>query len=123
MRERLSKMIDEAIRYADKHYPDSPPIVNGTYTRLMAEYLLSNGVIVPPVKVGDKLYGFRERIVEYTVTELRVLGNTIEIYGEDYYFHRIVAICADKDIGKGEIYRTRAEAEKALAELNKEGEG
>ena len=48
------------------------------YNSALADHLLENGIIVPPCKVGDKIYGLFEsnrldgktRVIEYIVDEL-----------------------------------------------------
>ncbi len=82
-------MLEKAIRYADTHYPEGRPM-EGTYTRLMADHLLSEGVIVPPCKVGDTVYYlntrphiglFRDKVYEAVVSRIVVnwLGVSIVI--------------------------------------------
>lgn len=87
--------------------------------RAFAEYLLANGVIVPPLDVGQKVYTFynvslwdkRRRnamIISFKVFE-RINPENIEIrektYKKSYAAH----------LGKT-VFLTREEAEKALAE-------
>ncbi len=82
-----------------------------------ADYLLENGVIVPPCKVGDVVYsiqGFNgkpEQCEPYTVTDITIYENTITIHITDEWL-----FCRNMypdDIGKT-VFRTREEAEKAL---------
>lgn len=55
---------------------------NGDYAEEMADYLLENGVIVPPCKVGDKLYAISEnRIAECVCDEISI--------------HNEISICAE----------------------------
>lgn len=54
MRDRLIELLEKAIKYADENYPKR--YINGKYCELMADFLLANGVIVPPCKVGDYVY-------------------------------------------------------------------
>lgn len=71
-----------------------------------ADYLLANGVIVPPCKVGDAVYQVDNagRIYESKIKTV--------IYDTDG-----IAF-SSKAIGKG-IYLTREDAEKALEEIKK----
>lgn len=109
----------------------------------LADYLLENGVIVPPCKVWDKLYAISDtRIVECTCYDMNI-GNKVticasfkcdydcegcpfnnwvqEYTGEysckgeygDWYFE-------EDDFGKT-VFLTREEAEKALKEREKNG--
>lgn len=90
----------------------------------VADHLLANGVIVPPCKVGDKVYivdGTTDGIVVGKITNLEynlyttprewitVRGN-YPIFGELEEKSRI-----DLLLGKT-VFLTKAEAEKALAE-------
>lgn len=45
MRDRLIKLIQDAVKGCAKHWAE-----------IIADYLLENGVIVPPCKVGDTVY-------------------------------------------------------------------
>ena len=83
----------------------------------LADHLLANGVIVPPCKVGDKLYEVIDDeelfITELTVTEV---GTKVVFYSgyvppkDDIHYHIPI-----DEIGKTYFF-TREEAEKALAE-------
>lgn len=104
MRDRLIELIDEAI--------------NDEYTSYsnIADYLLANGVIVPPCKVGDKVYA----IFEDKIRELKVISHTslvsetvktMTIHCTNYRgAGRAFEWC---DIGKT-VFLTREEAEKSL---------
>ena len=78
-----------------------------------ADYLLANGVIVPPCKVGDKVYlpclNDWGDIENYTITEF-VLDNDgllTVVDDEDRETHPIEEIGTD-------VFLTKEEAEKAL---------
>ena len=83
-----------------------------------ADNLLENGVIVPPVEVGQTVY-----VIDHTSNELSIFrcGVTqISIESDDIYFHldwgevrpRLSCVSIDK---VGEIvFLTKEEAEKAL---------
>lgn len=83
----------------------------------VADFLLSEGVIVPPCKVGDKLYEVIDDeelfITELTVTEV---GTKVVFYSgyvppkDDIHYHIPI-----DEIGKAYFF-TQEEAEKALAE-------
>ena len=79
------------------------------HTEFLADYLLENGVIVPPVNVGDTVYHFG---YSFMIKKIEILQDEI-IYrcgnlGTDDY----MAFC-DADIGKT-VFLTKEEAEKAL---------
>ena len=79
MRERLIELIAESALKGDYTYiPD------------VADYLLENGVIVPPCKVGDTLYVISQMkdkrilpfINEYEVTSIAIKRKSIVVYHE-----------------------------------------
>ena len=114
MREKLSEMLEKAIRYADTRYPKGRPM-EGAYTQLMADHLLAAGVIVPPCKVGDTVYVVdvcATNIIERQVTGIRQNEwGTIYILSFGFGY-------PDALIGET-VFLTRKEAEKALAERSK----
>jgi hypothetical protein len=76
---------------------------------LFADYLLDNGVIVPPCNVGDTVYQIDDvRIYQGTVAEI-VLNKLHVICVAD------ITCFDERAIGKT-VFLTREEAEKALAE-------
>lgn len=85
-----------------------------------AEYILANGVIVPPCKVGDKVY-----VVDYTrlgnmIFECEVEEISHFSYGTYYYLNWGLHIprfkaCREDSFGK-KVFLTREEAEKKLKE-------
>lgn len=108
MRDRLVELIQNSINGCAKHWAE-----------VIADYLLANGVIVPPCKVGDKVYRTfgnycGEKIFEGVVAQISIVNNReirFWVYGHPLGF-------ACHDIGKT-VFLTREEAEKAL----KGGEG
>ena len=84
-------------------------------TRL-ADYLLENGVIVPPCKVGDKFYYLGQIAVNGELKNnfkvFEEVVDSIEEFGTDLiiYDRRGISFGADC------IFRTKEEAEKVLAE-------
>lgn len=91
----------------------------------IADYLIANGVIVPPCKVGDTVYEpqpLRNRIQEYEITTYKwnghfwwftwVLKDRNGIYTDVEGF-------SSHQINKA-VFLTREEAEAALAERGKE---
>ena len=122
MRERLKKLLDMDFGYVDEMPAEK-----------LADHLLANGVIVPPVKVRQKvcLVGYTGTILEkkpciiegvvYTITisELNyeprcVFDCRVEINGEGEWFCFLFS-----DVGKT-VFLTKEEAERALAEMSKE---
>ena len=74
----------------------------------IADHLLSNGVIVPPCKVGDTVYQIdAERVYEFKVTNI--------IYDTP-------CIAFDRRaVGNGLIFLTKEEAEEKLKECENNG--
>lgn len=99
---------------------------DGVRAESIADYLLVNGVIVLPCKVGDKVYiihntverielGLKDCIYETVIDAIHIAG-TIEYH---MYYKKIAHPDCDffteKDIGKT-VFFDRKEAEKALKE-------
>jgi hypothetical protein len=86
----------------------------------VADHLLAAGVIVPKVKIGDKLYELsssKTKLYECTVTYFEVGDNDIAIWGEKQPWEEELWICNQSELGNHErIYLTKEEAERALAE-------
>ena len=126
MRDRLVDLILECRTYTPEYEPQAR-----LHAEYLANHLLNNGVIVPPVKVGDTVYvvdddlthGIAEGVIsnlEYnqytTPKEWITVESNGSIFGWYEKKHRI-----DRVLGKT-VFLTRAEAEKAVAQMNKEGE-
>lgn len=125
-KERLKKLIEQGSGCPDGGGPFGD-CTNCKYkdddacniTRL-ADYLLENGVIVPPVKVGQIVYALWDieeigwRIKPETILAINILGSGIYVETQfDYY--------KIDEIGK-EVFLTQEEAEKALAERQVDNE-
>ena len=116
-RERLIELLKKApyganaITLSDKH--------KDSILGEIADYLLENGVIVPPVKAGDTIYEIHERRKggEWVkiISERFVHG--VEIYAGGCMIARCGSTISVflSDIGKT-VFLTREEAEKALKE-------
>lgn len=104
MKEKIKEIL-RAVPIAGKAYPE--------YIDALAEKLIAEGVIAPRVKIGDKLFGAWGTVKEYTVTNLVLYGDEIMVCGSDGAFTDI-EITPESEIGNGEIFRTREEAEKAI---------
>lgn len=124
MRNRLVELLDIVIQPGEKTLGD------------IADYLLANGVIVPPCKVGQtvfkivKLYGDRKPIiVEGEVFEIALTHENCEIKKRFYFLekggNKIInrySLWHDFDeVGKT-VFFTKEEAEQKLKE-RKEDEG
>ena len=93
----------------------------------LADYLIANGVIVPPCKVGDIVYKIMDiESVHRQILEVEVLS--IRIEDKMKFFVKTVKnylYCYDEysidDFGKS-VFLTREEAEQALPQPPKEVE-
>ncbi len=98
-----------------------------------AEFLLANGVIVPPCKAGDKVYSFgydwqiaKDVVAPYQITNITITQNKKGVWTKKYRAMRVIngktIDCqlnfSFDDIGKT-VFLTREEAEQKL----KEGKG
>ena len=93
MRDRLIELLNK--KY--DHFCDQCGVNKDShYTENLADYLIENGVIVPPCKVGDKLYYIVEgyvltRIVElikiydYGIQLITTVGSVYEYDGTRWY--------------------------------------
>lgn len=100
----------------------------GCTNEQLAEYLVQNGVIVPPVKIGQAVYYLLDRFIEPCTIKIIFLGNYTDKDGNYSYMAEIHFDREDcpyvtteiyfTDIGKT-VFLTKEEAEKAL----KGGEG
>ena len=88
----------------------------GSFTEYLADYLLKQGVIVLPCKVGDKVYRSSDclGVVQFVII-------SFNIYESEMFFtddsENIIYL---SDIGKT-VFLTREEAEKALKERENNG--
>lgn len=121
MRDRLVELLKKADKYASGVCTDYDEA-----QEVCAEYLLAEGVIVPPCKVGQKIYmpwnwkgieGIAILTVErISITEAGVSVRT-DFYSDDYaYFSAYeLGVFRFKHFGKT-VFLTREEAEKAIEE-------
>lgn len=93
-----------------------------------ADYLLANGVIVLPCKVGDTVYYFVDiDIPQRLMLESRIYHIEITEITMKFYFHTVKKFKYSyghfdlNDIGKT-VFLTKEEAEKALNERTNENE-
>lgn len=115
-RQRLVGLIRSGI---DKHESTIENYVFPIW-KFLADYLLDNGVIVPPVKVGttvyviSRYYGGEWRIFECKVYDITIFESNmfIAMYGvNNFCFSENI-----EQIGKA-VFISREEAEKALEKL------
>ena len=115
MRDRLIELLNKAQLKSDDNF-------GMTNSEQMADFLLENGVIVPPVYVGGTVYEIRRKVVSPSGRETNCgictnsflkhcinIGSELYVKGKPYVksdFYRL---------GKT-VFLTREEAEKALKE-------
>lgn len=114
MRDRLKKLILEN----DILCHTCGETTDALCAEYLADYLIENGVIVPPCKVGDNLYVISQMkdkrilpfINTYKVTSVSIRKNGFVVYHEmDGY----IKIFKQSDLGKT-VFLTKAEAEKFM---------
>ncbi len=107
MRDRLIELLEKAAKEMDCPQMDE-----------VADFLLANGVVVLPCKVGDILYVISQTkdrrilpfINQYEVTSITIKKKSIIVYHEmDGY----IKTFKQTDFGKT-VFLTKEEAEKAL---------
>ena len=125
IRERLIELIrnSNCVSTWDYHlddFKDPNPVLK------LADYLLANGVMVPPVKIGTVVYEIRAkgkgsprgRYCDYSVTTDYSLKNAIE-RGLDLYIEQKLFVKTDMTRWNKTVFLTKEEAEEKLKELNK----
>jgi hypothetical protein len=121
MRDRLIELIQQAttlyLDYLDSLDQNGLIDTEGR-SKFIADHLLANGVIVPPCKVGDIIYHLHPNhnnewgIEEKEVLSVMIDKQGIKIYAAtmELFWSMHFGIC---------VFLTKEEAEKALAEKNK----
>jgi hypothetical protein len=112
MRDRLICLI----KNAEKAFPKDKPVLD--IEEFVADYILADGIIAPPCRVGDTLYVISQmkdkRILpfvnEYEATYIQVGKRKCKVYHEKDGF---IKIFLQDDFGKT-VFLTREEAEAAL---------
>lgn len=101
-KERLIELIIQSVDGCARHWAE-----------IIADYLLSNGVIVPPCKVGDTAYliGW----FDATVKEEKILYLTYDSRLNNLVFETAMCLFDANQIGKF-VFLNREAAEKALKE-------
>ena len=105
MKDRLIELIQQSVKGCARNWAE-----------IIADYLLENGVIVPPCKVGDTVYYLEgSRILEGTVKSFSTImkDNYFVVYVETKYSLLGIERFGYWMFGK-KIFLTREEAEQAL---------
>lgn len=105
MRDRLIELIQNAVGGCARHW-----------AKIIADHLLANGVIVPPCKVGDKIYTYgAKRVKEWKITFCGENSRGEFLFkAVDEGFKNLLDFW-NYEIGKT-VFLTKEEAECALAE-------
>lgn len=127
-RDRLIEMLIEAEAMCDNtldcedcKYEHSGKCKN----ELTADHLLANGVIVPPCKVGDKVYMLVTRkthSVEFEKGKRMLRVDNQHTFIKQTHLTKLNFFKVLDDFGKT-IFLTKEEAEQALKDRGKEDEG
>ena len=134
MRDRLIELLEEAhdswLRYVDE-CAFNQMALSFSFEQMVADHLLANGIVVPPVKVGDKVYRiwsvgkYGKSTAEFVVTNVSQIMENIWVMRYQKQAKSLYEIpttyqCNFNDIGKT-VFLTREQAEKALAERGENG--
>lgn len=112
-RERLFDLI---VDFENKLYQEKPHMTDTERISNTVDHLLANGVIVPPCKVGDKVYYLcrDQETYEWYICEREVYSISVYENSTHIYVSPIISF-AEIQIGVF-VFLTKEEAEKALAE-------
>lgn len=105
MRDRLIEILNET--FAEQY--EKRGLLTAPHT---ADHLLANGVIVPKVKAGQTIYRcdfILHKVIDWTVARIDIYEDEI-VYCDDCF-----NVFTEDEIGE-DVFLTKAEAEKALAE-------
>jgi hypothetical protein len=129
MRDELVELIYEARKEWDVYFNDC--LLKGkprakTLNEFIADYLIENGVVVPPCKVGDKTFLLLEKLNgDYDIVESKCVRITDNGYGK-YCSMSIdckeignTLECGICDFGKW-VFLTKEDAEQKLKEMRGE---
>ena len=109
-RDRLIELILQGENEADKKGIANCQMYNLEKAKILVEHLLANGVIVPPCKVGDKVYCIEYNLMlveEYTVDGYTFKNGKLALYVRSGIYSTVVS----------EWFLTKEEAEEKLREL------
>ncbi len=110
-RERLIELLNAIQHQGNSANPNKNYIQNSE----LADYLLANGVILPPCKVGQEVY-FIKNFFNFVKEPIKEKVCGMKTYSDDMKFTFVTASqrCFNEDdLGKT-VFLTREEAEKAL---------
>ena len=119
-RERLIELLMQGELEADKQ-----GIFNCSQSKrkaeIIADFLIGNGVILPPVKIGEVVYEiYDDEIIEARINRIDIYEDVVDIYTQTEIFDDDEWFSLT-DIGKT-VFLTREEAENKLEEIKKRNE-
>ena len=108
-RERLIELIQKSVDGCARHWAE-----------VVADYLLANGVVVPPCNVGTHLYRITHpyrkapKVTEYIVKNFRTFGKKPRFQIEV----QALNVPITNWMNYTDFYKTKEEAEKSLNKIN-----
>lgn len=121
MRDRLIELINSI---------DVMKLPTDNFREHLADYLLENGVIMPPCKVGDTVYLFSSVLEEVCESKVITIKQNYYTPSNPFWFSieylskqigtQVIRIPINQAIGKT-VFLTREDAEKALKESENGG--
>ena len=108
-RERLVEILKD-------NQGDSTYYMTDEAVQSVSDVLLDNGVSVPPVKIGQTVYGIsRGVIIPISIDKIQYSNRGVDIIGrnERCFGYGTITLRPDNDFGI-EWYKTKKQAEKAL---------
>lgn len=113
MRDRLIELLtDNLPRCGNLPHWDNPLQLScDEQVERIADHLLANGIIVPPVKVGDTVWEIEYTVGSYELWEAHPLETEVKAICvlTEYDYHPISAVGKD-------VFLTREDAEQSLKE-------
>lgn len=116
--ERLIKLLNDvsSAQYEGDIIVNSEMDIDTSEMNRIADYLLANGVILSPVKVGETVYSIsRGQIIPIQIDTIQYTKRGIDISGsnEEYFGYSTIHLDINNQIGI-QWYKTKEEAEKSL---------
>jgi hypothetical protein len=126
LKELLKQAQDKYFELYSEYARDSEGKTIESFEDFCADHLLANGVIVPPCKVGDKVYKItRNKVKECEVVFIGIsikekysYFNSVENYADGTFYK---SYSMDFDVIGKTVFLTREEAERKLKEREKNG--
>lgn len=116
--ERLIKLLNDvsSAQYEGDIIVNPEMDIDASEMNRIADYLLANGVILSPIKVGETVYSIsRGQIIPIQIDTIQYTKRGIDISGsnEEYFGYSTIHLDINNQIGI-QWYKTKEEAEKSL---------